>query len=121
MEPSEANYAHSNKIKPASRPSRNAAAPKNFGRPAAGLGNPRLIELHIGIKQKAATQSPDREKRSLVCQRFSASNARHDFGYYLQESQLRKCASLIGALPVRRMLDVGCACGDWALLWRSWG
>lgn len=54
-------------------------------------------------------------------QRISTYNENHEFTYNFRESRLRKCASLIEALPVGRLLDIGCAQGDWASLWQKRG
>jgi 2-polyprenyl-3-methyl-5-hydroxy-6-metoxy-1,4-benzoquinol methylase len=54
-------------------------------------------------------------------QRISTYNENHEFTYNFRESRLRKCASLIEALPAGRLLDIGCAQGDWALLWQNRG
>jgi 2-polyprenyl-3-methyl-5-hydroxy-6-metoxy-1,4-benzoquinol methylase len=53
--------------------------------------------------------------------RISTYNKNHEFTYNFRESRLRKCASLIEALPVGRLLDIGCAQGDWASLWQKRG
>ena len=54
-------------------------------------------------------------------QQLSAYNENHHFDYNFQESRLRKCAALIQGLPAGRLLDIGCAQGDWAALWQKNG
>jgi 2-polyprenyl-3-methyl-5-hydroxy-6-metoxy-1,4-benzoquinol methylase len=54
-------------------------------------------------------------------QGLSTYNENHEFNYNFQESRLRKCASLMSTLPVGRLLDIGCAQGDWAALWQKKG
>jgi SAM-dependent methyltransferase len=57
----------------------------------------------------------------FAMQQLSTYNENHHFDYNFQESRLRKCASLIKMLPVGRLLDIGCAQGDWAALWQKGG
>jgi SAM-dependent methyltransferase len=65
-----------------------------------------------------ATKPP---KTIVGMQRLSTYNENHEFSYNFQESRLRKCASLIEALAVGRLLDIGCARGDWAVHWQKRG
>lgn len=43
------------------------------------------------------------------------------FGYDPRESRLKKCAALIRTLRPGRLLDTGCAQGDWAQYWQQQG
>jgi ubiquinone/menaquinone biosynthesis C-methylase UbiE len=52
---------------------------------------------------------------------LSTYNADHEFSYNLEESRLRKCASIIESLPPGRLLDIGCSNGDWAQHWQTRG
>jgi 2-polyprenyl-3-methyl-5-hydroxy-6-metoxy-1,4-benzoquinol methylase len=81
-------------------------------------------ETFGGTRNNTNSQQPENPTMAVpldAIQQLSAYNAGHDFRYNLQESRLRKCASLIGSLPVGRLLDIGCSRGDWADLWQSRG
>jgi SAM-dependent methyltransferase len=72
----------------------------------------------------AAAQEPGHHTSEVPLdsiQHLSTYNADHNFRYNLQETRLRKCASLIDLLPVGNLLDIGCSAGEWALLWKSRG
>ena len=48
-------------------------------------------------------------------------NSATKFSYQLQESRLKKCVKIMGALPAGDLLDIGCSTGDWASYWRDRG
>lgn len=51
----------------------------------------------------------------------SEYNRSRAFGFDPRESRLKKCAAIMGRLRPGRLLDIGCAQGDWADYWQQRG
>ncbi len=52
---------------------------------------------------------------------ISEYNKATKFTYNLRESRLKKCVKIIESLPCGKLLDIGCATGDWASIWLEKG